>query len=116
MKDYMDLTKFPPKSQYKNSCKNIYFSYSPNNSNFQQGYLGIQQTKITGTLHIRRPITNPLLTDKIEIIFTGKEFVKWSEVEMSNNINKNLIELSYIIWESRFKGVYQEITELDLPF
>ncbi|RIA88733.1 hypothetical protein C1645_774273, partial [Glomus cerebriforme] len=116
MKVHMDSTKFPPKSQYINSCKNIFFSYSPNNSNFQQGYLGIQQAKITGTLHIRRPVTNPLLTDKIEIIFTGKEFVKWGEVEMGNNINNNLIELSYIIWESSIKGVYQKITELDLPF
>src|SRR4051794_15626912 len=116
MKVLVDSSKFPPKSQYKNSCKDIFFSYSPNNENFQQGYLGIQQTKIMGILHIRRPITNPLLTDKIEIIFTGKEFVKWGEVEMGNNINKNLIELSYIIWESPIKGVYQTITELDLPF
>ncbi|GBC01253.1 hypothetical protein RclHR1_04110005 [Rhizophagus clarus] len=115
-KDYIDLTKSPPKSQYKDSCKNIYFSYSPNNSNFQQGYLGIQQTKITGILNIRRPITNPLLTDKIEIIFTGNEFVKWNEVEMGNNINNKFIELSYVIWESSIKGVYQKITELDLPF
>ncbi|PKY47205.1 hypothetical protein RhiirA4_521979 [Rhizophagus irregularis] len=116
MKDFMDLTKFPPKSQYKDSCKNIFFSYSQNNSNFQQGYLGIQQTKITGILNIRRPITNPLLTDKIEIIFTGKEFVKWNEAEVGNNISNKFIELSYIIWESSIKGVYQKITELDLPF
>src|SRR5687767_14280142 len=106
MKDLIDLSMFPPKSQYKNSCKDIFFSYSPNNTNFQQGYLGIQQTRITGILRIRKPITNPLLTDKIEIIFTGKEFVQWGEVEMDRNINNNLIELSYIIWESPIKGVY----------
>ncbi|CAG8498294.1 4011_t:CDS:1 [Funneliformis mosseae] len=116
MKDHLDLSIFPPKSQYKRSCKNIFFSYLPNNTNFQQGYLGVQQTKIAGILHVRRPITNPLLTDKIEIIFTGKEFVKWSELEMCKNVNKKIIELSYVIWESSIKGVYQKITDLDLPF
>ncbi|CAG8555958.1 9673_t:CDS:1, partial [Scutellospora calospora] len=109
-------SRLPSKSLYKHHSTKAYFSYPFSQNQFQIGYLGTQPSRLIGTLHLRYPSSSPLLTDKIELMFIGKEYIQWTEVKKSANQNIKICEISIILWESSVKGLYQEITELDLPF
>src|ERR1043165_9666267 len=59
----------------------IWLDFSPNKSSYQQGHLGIEPSKVSGILKINYPSTKPLIAKRIELVFSGKEEIMWTEYQ-----------------------------------
>ncbi|CAI2193440.1 2301_t:CDS:1, partial [Funneliformis geosporum] len=45
----------PLPSDYVKTDSRMFFSFHPENTSFQRGYLGVGESTVSGTLHIRFP-------------------------------------------------------------
>ncbi|CAG8769470.1 18916_t:CDS:1, partial [Acaulospora morrowiae] len=106
----------PPRTDYRHFSSRAYFTYTPHETQFQQGYLGIQPSKIKGTFHLRYPTSQPLLVERIEITFKGKGSVKWKQGKREYRRVNKFFRLTKEIWSSLARGYFEPITSLDLPF
>ncbi|CAG8533711.1 4910_t:CDS:1 [Diversispora eburnea] len=110
----------PPKDDYRHYSSKAYFTHLPNQTQFQQGYLGVQPSKVCGFFHLRYSDDYPLKVDLIELIFKGKVSVKWPQKTEAGTsvtlrgINK-FVRLTKQLWSSP-QGNFESITKLDLPF
>jgi hypothetical protein len=107
-------------------------SILPKATSFQQGYLGLEPSKVTGTLKINYPSTKPLIAKKIEVAFSGKEEIEWTEYQpnargfTASVVHSEQHEFIYNvinIWEanemdddSNGKDNYKVLNDLELPF
>lgn len=110
----------PPIEDYRHYSSKAYFTYLPNQTQFQQGYLGVQPSRICGFFHLQYSDKKPLRVERIELIFKGKVSVKWdirrgSESRTFRKSNK-FIRFEKQLWSSSAKGDFEPITKLDLPF
>jgi hypothetical protein len=106
---------YNPSWGYNRCSTKAYFKSSPNPTTFQHGYYGVENSTIRGSFHLIYPVDSPLYTNKIELIFEGKQFVSWKE---NNNIitdERIIHKQSSIIWKST-NNHYEEISTLVLPF
>src|SRR6266498_391954 len=108
----------PSRSLYKGFTPYAYFSYTPGQKSFQQGYLGItNRASIVGFLHLRFPAEHPLYAKQIQIRFSGNECIQLKELGPkvltcdTNPICNIILEL----WKSPDDD-YHEIHDMDLPF
>jgi hypothetical protein len=111
MKAISASTPFP--TDYIKSDPRMFFSYNPANSKFQNGYLGVGISTISGMLHIR--LSNAVRAKNITLNFIGSENVEWYKFKI---IRANEIFASKLIniWESGTELGHELITDLDLPF
>src|SRR2546421_7196477 len=107
-------------------------SILPRATSFQQGYLGLEPSKVEGTLKINYPPTKPLMAKKIEVIFSGKEEIEWTEYQPNargftasvvhseqhefTNIVSHIWEADGVDDDSKGKDNYKILTDLELPF
>ncbi|CAB5216317.1 hypothetical protein RhiirA5_185525 [Rhizophagus irregularis] len=103
----------PLPSDYLKSDSRMFFSYHPENTSFQKGYLGIGVTTISGTLHIRFP--HAVAAKFITLNFIGRETVEWVDLKKIR-AERIIIDKSYKLWESSTELGHELITDLDLPF
>ncbi|CAG8531753.1 15417_t:CDS:2 [Acaulospora colombiana] len=82
----------PLPSDYIRSDPRVFFSYHPENASFQKGFLGVDVSTVSGTLHVRFPYA--VEVKNITLTFIGREIVE----SASSALGRDLI------------------TDLDLPF
>ncbi|KAG9285228.1 hypothetical protein G9A89_002124 [Geosiphon pyriformis] len=104
----------------KDSKKNIFFTYSGDNQTFQSGYLGITESSIRGTLHIRFKKNNPFYAKNISIILTC---VERGNLSLGGKRNKKTytcflttVDQRKEVWRSETPDGFQLIDEMDIPF
>ncbi|PKC15064.1 hypothetical protein RhiirA5_408644 [Rhizophagus irregularis] len=98
-----------------NRCSTKAYFKSPNPTNFQHGFYGIENSTIRGSFHLCYPVNSPLYTNKIELIFEGKQSISWKENNNIINDEKIIYKQSKIIWKSKNNN-YKELSTLDLLF
>jgi len=103
----------PLPSDYIKTDSRMFFSYHPENTSFQKGYLGVGNTTISGTLHIRFP--QAVEAKNITLNFIGKETVEWVDLKKVR-AEKIIINRSIYLWQSASELGHELITDLDLPF
>ncbi|RIA88735.1 hypothetical protein C1645_774275 [Glomus cerebriforme] len=109
MEDYTHLLLKQTTEDYNNNDK-LYFTYK------QQGYFGIQQSKINGTFHIRYPTNSPLRAEKIDIIFSGRGMVQWNEGNRINYGEIKYFEYSSCVYNENGNEFEKGLSYSDLPF
>src|SRR4051794_11497650 len=110
MEDYTYLLSEQTTEDYYNNNNKLYFTYK------QQGYLGIQQSRINGTFHVRYPTNSPLKVEKIEIIFSGNGKVQWNEGDKINYAETKYFEYSSCVYNKNELGEEGFLSYSDLPF
>src|ERR1044072_1743568 len=75
---------YNPNWGYHRCSTKAYFQSIPDPTTFQHGYYGIENSTIKGSFHLRYPSDSPLYTNKIELIFEGKQTVSWKETNDKN--------------------------------
>nr|CAG8568144.1 12444_t:CDS:1 [Entrophospora candida] len=121
------MNKPPRKSYIKYSTK-VNFSYPVGQYSFQIGRLGIEDSYITGTLHLQFDQDEPLFAKKIILKFIGNENVSWTERRTNSAANKRehtasvtysannvLCCLTTCLLETS-NDSYQKILNMDFPF
>jgi len=103
----------PLPTDYIKSDSRMFFSYHPENTSFQKGYLGIGTTTISGTLHIRFP--HAVAAKHIVLNFIGRETVEWTDLKKIR-AEKILDNQSIYLWKSSTELGHELVTDLDLPF
>jgi len=85
--------KKEPKIPYSKSSKRAFFTFSPGETSFQQGYLGADEATVSGIFQLRYTDDEPIFAKKIQISFVGKEYVFFAgtlkEGQNENKINEN---------------------------
>ena len=102
----------PLPADYIKSDPRIFFSYHPENTSFQKGYLGIGITTICGTLHIRFP--HAVKVKNIALNFIGRETVEW--IDLIKVREKIIVNKSIYLWRSLTELGHELVTDLDIPF
>ncbi|RIA93862.1 hypothetical protein C1645_761472, partial [Glomus cerebriforme] len=130
-----------PTTPYSKYSKKVFFEYTPGNTSFQLGYLGVNNSTIEGILRLKYTEDKPIFAKKIVLSFTGKEVVNFAgtleegqdiikdddESEFDNEevsttsisthkAKRKFFSSSIIIWKSQSKGHYEGVKNLDLPF
>ncbi|CAG8611679.1 5711_t:CDS:1 [Acaulospora morrowiae] len=105
-----------PREYYTNYSKKIYFTYLPRQTQFQQGLLGLQPSKIAGVFHLRYSQDRPLKAKRIVLYFKGKTFVRFDEGNEQHKLKQQFLNMSKTIWTSQSEGNFEDITSLDIPF
>ncbi|CAG8502864.1 1889_t:CDS:1 [Ambispora leptoticha] len=103
----------PPPSDYIKDDPRMFFSYHPEHTTFQSGYLGVSPTTISGTLHVRFP--EAVEAKNIILKFVGREAVEWVDLKKVR-AEKIIIDKSIYLWQSKTEVGHELITDLDLPF
>jgi len=104
----------PLPSDYIKSDSRMFFSYHPENTSFQKGYLGIGVTTISGTLHIRFP--HAIAAKCVTLDFIGRETVEWVDLKKIR-AEKIIVNKSIDLWRPSNEKIGHELfTDLDLPF
>jgi len=103
----------PLPADYVKSDSRMFFSYHPENTSFQKGYLGIGATTITGTLHVRFP--QAVEAKNITLNFIGRETVEWVDLKKIR-AEKIIVNKSIYLWQSSTELGHELITDLDIPF
>jgi hypothetical protein len=103
----------PLPGDYLKSDSRMFFSYHPENTSFQKGYLGIGITTISGTLHIRFP--HAVAAKNITLTFIGRETVEWVDLKKIH-AEKIIVNKSIYLWQSSSELGHELVTDLDLPF
>ncbi|RIA88734.1 hypothetical protein C1645_230618 [Glomus cerebriforme] len=106
---------YNPSWGYHRCSTKAYFKSTPNPTSFQHGYYGIENSIIKGSFHLNYSVDSPLYTNKIELIFEGKQLVFWKENNDNIFEEKILCKKTQIIWEST-NSHYEKISTLDLSF
>ncbi|GBB90752.1 hypothetical protein RclHR1_01780019 [Rhizophagus clarus] len=114
-----------------NDLDKVSLSFSPRQNSFQQGLLGLESSKVAGILKINYPSTKPLVAKKIELVFSGKEEITWTEYQPSGrgyttsvvqSEQQEFTRYPIVIWEAernegdKGKENYEVINNLELPF
>lgn len=114
-----------------NDSDKVSLSFSPRQNSFQQGLLGLESSKVAGILKINYPSAKPLLAKKIELVFSGKEEILWTEYQPSGRgytasiMQSEQYEFTrypIVIWEAeriegdKGKENFEVIKNLELPF
>ncbi|CAB4417398.1 unnamed protein product [Rhizophagus irregularis] len=100
----------------KQTSEDDYYDYNNNKLYFtykQQGCLGIQQSRINGTFHVRYPTNSPLKVEKIDIIFSGIGMVQWNEGDKINYAETKYFEYSSCVYNEEENHL---LSYSDLPF
>ncbi|CAG8577510.1 6771_t:CDS:2, partial [Diversispora eburnea] len=63
----------PPKELHKKYSEKLSFCYTPVHSQFQDGYLGINESSVSGILELNFPSDDPVHVKQIEYVF-------WTEI------------------------------------
>jgi hypothetical protein len=103
----------PLPTDYIKTDPRMFFSFHPENTSFQKGYLGIGTTTISGTLHIRLP--HAVAAKNITLNFIGRETVEWTDLKKIK-AERILVNKSIYLWKSSTELGHELITDLDLPF
>ncbi|CAG8438788.1 6673_t:CDS:2 [Diversispora eburnea] len=98
--------KGPNRSDYEAYSSKCFFSYPPNGTGFQTGYLGIGPSIVSGRFHLRYPKNRSINISKITLALIGSEYSEFDSVQNENN---NFFESNIILWSSA-------VSELDLIF
>jgi hypothetical protein len=114
-----------------NNSDKVSLSFSPRHNSFQQGLLGLESAKVAGILKINYPSAKPLIAKKIELVFSGKEEIVWTEYQPSGRgyttsvVQSEQLEFTrypIVIWEAerdegdKGKENYEVLNKLELPF
>ncbi|CAG8673339.1 309_t:CDS:1, partial [Cetraspora pellucida] len=91
----------------------MFFSYHPENTSFQKGYLGISTTTISGTFHVRFP--QAIEAKNITLAFIGREIVEWADLKKVK-AEKIIVNKSVYLWQTTSELGHELLTDLDLPF
>ncbi|CAG8632172.1 10863_t:CDS:2, partial [Diversispora eburnea] len=109
----------PPKELYKKYSEKLSFCYAPGHSQFQDGYIGINESSVSGILELNFPSDDPVHDKQIDITLKGVEYVFWTENHGKNSKTYRhkeiLICQDICVWRSH-DNTYQQINELQLPF
>ncbi|RHZ54352.1 hypothetical protein Glove_428g48 [Diversispora epigaea] len=109
----------PPKELYKKYSEKLSFCYTPGQSQFQDGYLGITESSVSGILELNFIPDKPIHAKQIDITLKGVEYVFWTEKHgESTKVHRHkeiLIRHDLCVWRSP-DNTYQQINELQLPF
>lgn len=103
----------PLPTDYIKTDPRMFFSFHPENTSFQKGYLGIGMTTISGTLHIRLP--HAIAAKNITLNFIGRETVEWTDLKKIR-AEKILVYRQINLWHSLTESGHELVTDLDLPF
>ncbi|CAG8510706.1 38836_t:CDS:1 [Gigaspora margarita] len=103
----------PLPSDYVQADPRMFFSFHPNNTSFQRGFLGISHTTISGTFHVRFP--QAIEAKNISLTFLGREIVEWADLKKVR-AEKIIVNKSAYIWQTTSDLGHELITDLDLPF
>src|SRR5436305_767960 len=103
----------PLPTDYVKTDPRMFFSFHPDNASFQNGYLGIGITTISGTLHIRIP--HAVAAKNITLNFIGRETVEWTDLKKIR-AEKILVNKSMYLWHSSTELGHELVSDLDLPF
>ncbi|CAB4470249.1 hypothetical protein RhiirA1_406288 [Rhizophagus irregularis] len=114
-----------------NDSDKVSLSFSPRQNSFQQGLLGLESSKVAGILKLNYPSSKPLVAKRIELVFSGKEEILWTEYQPSGrgytasvvqSEQHEFTRYSFDIWEAerndgdKGKDNYEIIKNLELPF
>ncbi|RIA90886.1 hypothetical protein C1645_768817 [Glomus cerebriforme] len=114
-----------------NDSDKISIRFSPRENSFQQGFLGLESSKVAGILKLNYPSTKPLIAKKIELVFSGKEEIVWTEYQPNGRgfttsvVHSEQLEFTrypITIWEAerneddKGKDNYNIIDNMELPF
>jgi hypothetical protein len=103
----------PPPSDYVKNDPHMFFSYHPERTSFQSGYLGISHTTVSGTLHVR--FLEPVEAKNISVKFIGRETVEWVDLKKVHG-EQVIVNKGMCLWQSRNGTGSELISEMDLPF
>ncbi|KAG9286300.1 hypothetical protein G9A89_014286 [Geosiphon pyriformis] len=106
----------PPLTDYIQTDPKMKFSYHPENTTFQNGFLGVAPSipaTISGTLHIRFP--EAVEAKSILLNFIGRETVEWVDLKRIRG-QKIIVDKSISLWKSTREVGHELITDFDLPF
>ncbi|CAG8708139.1 10368_t:CDS:1 [Acaulospora morrowiae] len=109
----MEFVSSPLPSDYIRHDPRIFFSYHPENTSFQKGFLGVSTSTVSGTLHIRSPYA--VEVKNIALTFIGREVVEWGDLKKIK-AEKIIFSQSDYLWEAASALGRELITDLDLPF
>ncbi|CAG8653532.1 7484_t:CDS:1 [Acaulospora morrowiae] len=116
MRIFEGVQKGPTRESYRHYSEKIYFSYLQNHNQFQNGYLGLQPSRVVGSFHLRYPHDHPLKAERIDLYFKGKSSVRWRNGDNEITSHKKFCKLSKTVWSSCVPGTYENLVSLDIPF
>ncbi|CAG8472248.1 3993_t:CDS:1 [Racocetra fulgida] len=103
----------PLPCDYVRADQRMFFSYHPENTSFQKGFLGISSTTISGTFHVRFP--QAIEAKNISLTFIGREIVEWADLKKIR-AEKIIVNKSVYLWQTTSELGHELLTDLDLPF
>ncbi|CAG8698608.1 11826_t:CDS:1 [Dentiscutata erythropus] len=104
----------PGKEKYLYYSSKAYFTYGLNRNKFQNGYLGLNPSEVSGIFHIRYPESKPLKATKIELYFCGIVNTQWADYNGYCSNSKEICKEMKCIWKANSNE--ENITSLDYPF
>ncbi|CAG8610031.1 8554_t:CDS:1 [Ambispora leptoticha] len=95
----------------------MYFTFSGTNQAFQSGYLGITNSCIQGTLHIKSSmLKQPLLAKQIVLTLKCVQFAHWSAGRTRVSASLKTLDLSQTLFTSNDPKGYQLLNDCEFPF
>ncbi|CAG8434898.1 773_t:CDS:2 [Diversispora eburnea] len=92
--------KGPNRSDYEAYSSKCFFSYPPNGTRFQTGYLGIGPSIVSGRFHLRYPKNRSINISKITLSLKGGESFSYSKLDSVQTVNNNFFESNIVLWSS----------------
>ncbi|CAG8588984.1 1524_t:CDS:2 [Diversispora eburnea] len=89
--------KGPNRSDYKTYSSKCFFSYPPNGTGFQMGYLGIGPSTVSGGFHLHYPKNRQVNISKITLALKGGEYGELDSIETVNNV---FFESNVVLWSA----------------
>ncbi|RHZ78216.1 hypothetical protein Glove_166g154 [Diversispora epigaea] len=118
--DSIAQTKGPNRSDYEAYSSKCFFSYPPNGTGFQTGYLGIGPSIVSGRFQLRYPKNRSINISKITLDLKGGEFFSYSKLDSVQTVNNNFFESNIVLWSSANYNNDNDnselVSELDLRF
>ncbi|RHZ78077.1 hypothetical protein Glove_168g58 [Diversispora epigaea] len=115
-------TKGPNRSDYESYSSKGFFSYPPNGTEFQTGYLGIGPSTVSGRFHLRYPKNCSINISKINLALKGGESFGY-KLDSAQTVNNNFFESNIVLWSSEsydnnnnHDNNREQVSELDLRF
>ncbi|CAG8674601.1 509_t:CDS:1, partial [Ambispora gerdemannii] len=110
----IEINASSPSQTSINPKKYIYFTFSGTTQTFQSGYLGITDSTIQGSLHIKSSLLeHPLLAKKILITLTCTHAAQWSVGEHHYRKSSTTLDLTQTLFTS---NAHQVLNDCEFPF
>ncbi|CAG8508171.1 1378_t:CDS:1 [Ambispora gerdemannii] len=110
----IDVNASSPSQTPINPKNFIYFTFSGTTQTFQSGYLGITDSTIQGSLHIKSSLLeHPLLTKKILLTLTCTHAAHWSVGETHVRKCLKTLDLAQTLFTS---NAHQVLNDCEFPF